>query len=177
MTLSLYDISIPAFVRGLTNLSDILKKGVAYANEKGIPSSKLLEARLAPDMAALPFQIQSACDTARRSVTRVGGVEDLSLPGTEKTFEELEARIQKSIAYLKSVDSGAYDGKEGTIVRMPYPGQMPASSDSLGFSVENYLLGFSLPNFYFHVTTAYAILRSQGVPLGKFDYLQRVPPA
>jgi len=168
MTISLYDISIPVLIRGLTSLSGILRKAAAYADDKGIPHAQLIEGRLAADMAALPFQIQVATDVARKSAGRLSGgsVEHLSLEETEKTFEELQARIQKSIDFLQRVDRGAIDGREDEPVVMKPPNGL-----ELKFTGQTYLFRYSLPNFFFHVTTAYGILRQAGVPLGKADYI------
>jgi len=166
-SVSLYNITIPVFIRGLNNLSAILKKGQAFADEKGLPYAKLLEARLVDDMAALPFQIQRVSDTAKAVPVRVAGVEGVSMEDNETTFEELEARIQRTIDFLKAVDPKSMDGKEDSEVIIKRP------SGDITTNGTNYILMYALPNFFFHVTAAYAILRHMGVPVGKGDYLGR----
>ena len=145
----------------LNNLSAILKKAETHANDKSIPHSELLEARLAPDMAALPFQIQSMSNTAKFIPVRVAGAENLPMEDNEKTFEELQARISKTIEYLNSVKREDFDGKEDVEVTV---------RDNK-FSAINYLTTFAVPNFYFHAATAYGILRMKGVDVGKKDFL------
>ncbi|OCK98797.1 uncharacterized protein K441DRAFT_654169 [Cenococcum geophilum 1.58] len=165
MPVSLYDLSIPVFIRGLSNLAAFLKKAEDYANEKQIPHSELLNARLVDDMAALPFQIQRVSDTAKGVTVRVGGAENVVMEDTETTFEDLQTRISRTIDLLNRVDKGAFEGKETAEVVMKLRGE------DRKFTSETYLLKFALPNFYFHVTTAYAILRHKGVPVGKMDFL------
>lgn len=165
MPVSLYDLSIPVFIRGLNNLAAFLKKAEDYANEKQIPHSELLNARLVDDMAALPFQIQRVSDTAKGVAVRVGGAESVVMEDTETTFEDLQTRISRTIDFLNRVDKGAFEGKETAEV------VLKLKSVDRKFTGETYLLKFALPNFYFHVTTAYAILRHKGVPVGKMDFL------
>lgn len=165
MPLSLYDITIPVFIRGLTNLSVILSKGSTFADTQNLPAAHLLEARLIEDMAALPFQIQRASDTAKGSASRVAGVEPVAMPDDETTFEELQARIQKTIDFLKTVPEDSMDGKEEKEIVL----KMKAVEGK--FTATRYLLDFALPNFYFHITTAYNILRNNGVPVGKMDFI------
>lgn len=165
MPVSLYDLSIPVFIRGLSILAAFLKKAEDYANEKQIPHSELLNARLVDDMAALPFQIQRVSDTAKGVAVRVGGAESVVMEDTETTFEDLQTRISRTIDFLNRVDKGAFEGKETAEVVMKLRGE------DRKFTSETYLLKFALPNFYFHVTTAYAILRHKGVPVGKMDFL------
>ena len=165
MPVSLYDVSIPVFIRGLNNLAAFLKKAEDYANEKQIPHSELLNAKLIDDMAALPFQIQRVSDTAKGAAVRVGGAENVVMEDTETTFEELQTRISRTIDFLNGVDKGGFEGKETTEV------VLKLRSGDRKFTGETYLLNYALPNFYFHVTTAYAILRHKGVPVGKIDFL------
>jgi hypothetical protein len=165
MALSFYDASIPLFIRGFDNLSAILEKSRAYADEKGIAHSELLEARLIADMAPLTAQIQRCSDTAKGAAVRVGQVDNIAMPDTETSFDELQARIAATVAFLKAVPAGNFDGREEATVALPTPnGEIP-------FRAQDYVLGFALPNFFFHLTTAYALLRMKGVPIGKLDYL------
>ena len=165
MPVSLYDLTVPAFLRAFANLSAILEKGQAFAAAEGRAPESLTEARLIADMAPLTAQIQRASDTAKGAVVRLGGLENPSFPDTEKTFAEMQERIEKTVAFLKSVDPAALEGKEEAEV------VLKAGGTSLTFTGRDYVLNFVLPNFYFHVTTAYALLRQQGVPIGKRDYL------
>ena len=160
MSLSMYQMSIPLLVRGLRNLSGILKKGAAHADGEA-----LVEARLAPDMLTLAGQIQRASDTAKGAAARLAGIDNPSMADEEKTFADLEARIAKTIAFLKSVKPEQIDGSESRDI------VLKAGKEEFKFTGANYLTSFVLPNFYFHVTTAYDILRHRGVPLGKTDYL------
>jgi uncharacterized protein len=167
MSLSLYDVSVPAFLRGFANLTEILKKGESFADEKGMAHRELLEARLFEDMLPLTGQVQRASDTAKFVPVRVGQVENLSMADDEATFAELHARIDRTAAFLKSVDPAGMDGREEAEVTVK------TRSSETRYSASAYVLGFALPNFYFHVSTAYAILRHKGVPIGKLDYLGR----
>jgi hypothetical protein len=165
MTLSLYDASIPVFIRGFANLSAILEKGRAYADENGIAHAELLEARLYPDMSPLTAQIQRASDTARFTAVRVGQVAPLAIADTEASFDDLQARIAATVDFLKAVPADSMDGREDAHVELKTP------TATVDFTGTSYILGFAVPNFYFHVTTAYALLRLKGVPVGKLDYL------
>ncbi|WP_309085320.1 DUF1993 domain-containing protein [Chelativorans sp.] len=164
MTLSLYEATIPVFIQTFGHFSKFLDKGRAFADEKEIPHSDLLEARLYPDMAPLTAQVQRASDTARFAAVRVGQVEPVSMPDTESSFDELQARISKTVEFLKAVPPQAIDAGEDI------PVALKTQRFSMDFKGKEYLLGFALPNFYFHVTTAYGILRHKGVPLGKVDF-------
>ncbi len=165
MTISLYDLTVPVFIRNLTNLSAILAKGEAFAAEKGIDPAELVTARLFEDMAPLSGQIQRASDTAKFAVVRLGGIDNVAMADEETTFADLHARIDKTIALLESVPREAIDGKEDAAVTLQTPNR------TTEFTGQSYALTFVLPNFYFHVTTAYAILRHKGVPIGKRDFL------
>jgi uncharacterized protein len=160
MSISMYRASIPVFIRALNNLSAILKKGEAHES-----SASFVEARLAPDMLTLAGQVQRTSDTAKATVARLAGIDSPSFPDAEKTFAELQARIKKTIDFLQGVKPAQIDGSEQKKI------EFKAGQRELKFTGEDYLLGFALPNFYFHVTAAYAILRHKGVPLGKMDYL------
>jgi hypothetical protein len=167
MALSLYEISVPVFTRGLGQLTYILEKGLAHAQAAGTDPTELMNARLAPDMFTLAGQIQSASDAAKFGVARIAGVTAPSFPDTEATYAELQARVTKTVDYLQTVDRASIDGFEEREVSMKVRG------NELKFTAQRYLLQFSLPNFFFHVTTAYDVLRHNGVPLGKLDYLGR----
>jgi len=167
MSLTLYDISIPVFLRAFDNLTEILKKGEAFADENGIPHAQLLEARLYEDMLPLTGQIQRASDSAKFVPIRVGGVENLPMADEETTFADLHARIRKTADFLKAVDPAGMADKEDIEV------VIKTRSGSTTFNGKSYVLNFALPNFFFHVTTAYAILRHKGVPVGKLDFIGR----
>lgn len=167
MSLSMYSASIPVLVRMLGNLSAILHKAEAYAAERKIEPSVLLNARLAPDMLPLVSQVQIASDNAKGCAARLAGLDIPSYADTESSFAELQARIAKTQAFLGSVTAAQVDGSEGKSITLNFPGM------ELKFSGQDYLLNFVLPNFYFHVTTAYAILRHNGLDIGKMDFLGR----
>lgn len=165
MALSFYDISVPVFLRGLGQLGHVLDKGLAHAQSAGIDPIVLVNARLAPDMFTLAGQVQSASDAAKLGTARLAGVTAPSFPDTESSYAELQARVAKTIDYLKTVDRALIDGAEGRELTMKVRG------NELRFTAERYLLQFALPNFFFHVATAYDVLRHNGVPIGKLDYL------
>lgn len=167
MSLSMYSASIPVLVRMLGNLSAILHKAEAYAAERKIEPSVLLNARLAPDMLPLVSQVQIASDNAKGCAARLACLDIPSYADTESSFAELQARIAKTQAFLGSVTAAQVDGSEGKSITLNFPGM------ELKFSGQDYLLNFVLPNFYFHVTTAYAILRHNGLDIGKMDFLGR----
>ena len=165
MSYGIYDASIPIFRRGLANIAKILKKAEANAIERGFPPETLLTQRLAPDMHPLPQQIQIATDAAKGVGARLSGIEPPSFPDTETTFAELDARIAKTDAFLAGLDPAAFAGAEDRMVTLK------AGVGSFELSGRDYLSGFAMPNFFFHLTTAYAILRHNGVPLGKRDFV------
>jgi hypothetical protein len=165
VTLSMYEASIPVLDRSLANLSAILKKGVAYAEERKFDPAVLVSARLAPDMRPLSSQVQFASDSAKGCAARLAGVPVPSFPDTETTFAELEERIAKTRSFLKTVGAAQVDGSESREIVLKF------GPREVTFTGRDYLFGFVLPNFYFHVTTAYDILRHNGVPLGKMDFL------
>ncbi|WP_437725559.1 DUF1993 domain-containing protein [Sorangium sp. So ce861] len=165
MAISMYQASVPVLVRGLSNLSAILKKAAAYAEAKKIEPRVLLDARLAPDMLPLTRQIQIASDSAKGCGARLAAVDVPKYEDNEASFDELEARIAKTIAFLNTLKAEQIDGSEDREVTIPTRDQ------PMKFKGLPYLLGFVLPNFFFHVTTAYAILRHNGLDIGKMDYL------
>jgi hypothetical protein len=165
MSFSMYDASIPPMIRMLQNLSKILDKAVAQAETDKIDPAALLEAKLAPDMFALPRQIQIATDAAKGCAARLAGQEPPSFPDTETTFPELKARIAKTIEFLQSVSAEKFAGSEGRAI------MLKTSHRTLEFTGRDFLTQFALPNFYFHLTTAYGLLRHKGIQIGKMDFL------
>lgn len=165
MSISMYQASVPVLIRGLTNLQHILGKAQAHAAEKQIDPSVLLGARLFPDMLPLVRQLFIATDMAKGCAARLSGVEPPVYEDVENTFDELHARIQKTIDYLKGFDATQIDGSEARQI------VLKMRVGPLEFAGLAYLLDFVMPNFYFHVTTAYDILRHNGVELSKFDFL------
>ena len=167
MTLSMYQASVPVFLRGLENLAAILAKGAAHAEAKKIDPAVFINARLAPDMLALARQVQIASDAAKGCVARLAGVDLPSFADTETTFPELQARIAKTIDFVKGFKAAQIDGSEERTCILKVRGE------EMKFRGQDYLFKLSLPNFFFHVTTTYDILRHNGVELGKMDYLGR----
>jgi hypothetical protein len=165
MAISMYSALVPPLMHSLQALSAILGKAQAHCEARKIDPAAFLNARLYPDM--LPFikQVQIACDTAKGAASRLAGTEAPSHPDTETSLAELQARIQKTLDHLVSFKPEQIDGSEGRAIVMKFP------NSTLEFVGQQYLSGFVLPNFYFHVTTAYALLRHGGVELGKRDYL------
>ena len=167
MPLTLYQASIPVFTRGFNNLAAVLEKAKTHAQANNIDLATYVNARLAPDMSPLSGQVQAASDAAKFGAARLASVTPPSFPDTETTFDELQARIAKTLDFMKTVNEAQINDREGGIVSLKIRGK------EMTFNSEPYLLNFVLPNFYFHLTTAYDILRNQGVPLGKMDYLGR----
>jgi uncharacterized protein len=165
MKISVQSQSVDIFTHALANLSAILEKGAAYAAAKKFDSNVLVASRLFPDMHPLSRQVQIACDIAKNSASRLAGIDPPRYEDNEKTIEELRARIAKTIDYLKSIPPGAFEGAEERDITVP------AGERSLEFKGLAYLQRWALPNVFFHVTTAYNILRHNGVELGKRDYL------
>lgn len=165
MSLTMYQASIPVFIRMLGNLSSILDKAAVYAEAKKIDPSVLINARLAPDMYPLSRQIQIATDMVKGCAARLAGIAVPGYEDNETTFAELQARIAKTIAFLQSVSAEQIDGSEEKTITVPM------RTRELSFLGQPYLLNFVLPNFYFHLTTAYAILRHNGLEIGKMDYV------
>jgi len=165
MSFTIYDASVPPLVRSLQNLSKILEKAVAQAKAQNKDLNTLLEARLAPDMFAFTRQIQIASDSAKGCGARLAGIEAPAMADTETTFPELQARIAKTIDFLNSLKPEQLAGAEDREITLKFP------QGEMKFSGRDFLTGFALPNFYFHVTTAYALLRHEGIEIGKMDYL------
>jgi hypothetical protein len=162
--MSLYAASIPQFKKMLLNLDRWLAKAVDPAQKKTVDAAALLEMRLAPDQFNFTRQVQSACDAAKSGAARLTGQQPPSHPDTEQSVQELRARIQTCIAYLDTFKASDFADAASRRIALPFmPGKLILGSD--------YLTEFALPNFYFHVTTAYAILRHKGVELGKTDFL------
>lgn len=164
MTTALYDLTVPVFIRNLESLARILAKGEAFATGKGIDPADLTGARLIDDMGPLTAQIQRASDSAKGLPVRFGFA-NLAIPDDEITFADLRKRVATTIAFLKTVPRDAIDGKEATAVTLVTPNR------TFDFTGIDFALDFALPNFFFHMTTAYALLRMKGVPVGKMDYL------
>ena len=168
MALSMYQASVPVFVKTLGNLAAILDKAAGFAAAKKVDQSVLLGYRLAPDMLNFARQIQIAAEHAKGAPARLAGMEPPSYENTETNLAELKARIDKVIAFLHTVKPAQVDGSEEREITFK------AGSNMLTFKGQPYLLHYALPNFFFHVTTAYAILRHCGVDIGKKDYIGQV---
>ena len=168
MTLSLHDVSVPVFRQMLRALSDILDKAAAQRRARGINPATLIEARLAPDMFPLARQVQIATDHAKGATARLAGREVPSYADDEMSFDELKARIGKTLAFLDGVPPDAFDGSETRDI------VLKAGGREMRFDGHTYLLHFALPNFFFHVTTVYAILRANGIEIGKRDFMGKV---
>jgi hypothetical protein len=166
MTISMSSASLPVFKAMLGNLSHILDKGQAHAEARKFDPVALLQYRLAPDMLPFTRQIQIACDAAKNGVARISGVEAPRFEDNEATFPELKARIQKTLDYLETVPGESMDGTEDKDITFPI-----GRDKTRTMKAEAYLKLSVFPNFYFHITMAYAILRHNGVDLGKADYL------
>ena len=165
MSISMHSASVPVFVRMFGNLSLWLDKAEAHATVKKFDPQVYLTARLAPDMLPFPKQIQIACDAAKFGVARLAGVDAPKFDDTEASLAELRVRIQKTVEFVRSVPASQIDGTESKDV------VVPRRDGSITLKGEFYLKHFVMPNFYFHLTTAYALLRHCGVDLGKSDYL------
>lgn len=169
MAISMYQLSVPVFTRSLKNLESILGKGEAFAESMKIDPGVLLNSRLAPDMFPLSKQVQISCDLGRRCVERLAGLDITSIEDNEETFAEFYERIAGTIAFLDSIKPEQLDGTEDKKVTLEIRGY------SFDFTGLDLLLYFTLPNLYFHVTTAYDILRHNGVELGKKDFIGKYP--
>jgi uncharacterized protein len=167
MSITMHSASAPIYKTMLGNLSNWLDKAVVHAQKKGFDPDTLLTARLAPDMLPLRNQIQIACDAAKNGLSRLAGTDAPKFDDKEQTIAQLQERIAATLAYVESMPASAIDGSEDKSISVPVRGR-----DPLQFTGEQYLRHFSLPNFFFHVTTAYALLRHNGVELGKGDYLR-----
>ena len=169
MAPSLQDTAVPVFDSMLKNLSALLDKAVVHAQAKGYEPSVLLQSRLAPDMFPLTRQVQIATDAAKFGVARLTGVEAPKFADDEATFEQLKARIEKTRAFVAGVPRDAFEGAEARRV------EVPTRTATYAFDGRTFLLHWAMPNFYFHVVTAYDILRHNGVEVGNRDYLGPVP--
>lgn len=165
MTISMYQASVPAFIRALNNLAAILEKGAAHAQARKIEEAVLLGSRLYPDMFPLARQVQIATDTARSGAARLAGVEFPAYEDKEATFQELVLRIRNTVAFLETLKPAQIDGGEDKTI------SWQSRSSTKSMQGLPYLMNHLLPNIHFHVTTAYGILRHNGVEIGKKDFL------
>jgi hypothetical protein len=165
MPIDIHTVTVPALLRGIRVLGDVLGTAEAHAAERSITPAALLSARLFPDMFPLSGQVRSACDTAKRAIARLTAAEPPVFDNSGLTFADLQARIEDATAYIAAHDSAAFAGAAERII------EMKMGSESISLTGLEYLTRFSLPNFYFHLTTAYDILRHNGVTLGKRDFL------
>jgi hypothetical protein len=165
MPLSLYQASVPVHIRQLNGLSAILDKAISYCAERKIDPAAVLHARLSPDMFPLLRQVQVACNHAERGATRLAGMESPTHGDKETSFEELKTRIADTITFLESIDPKKMEGVEDREITFP------VGQRQMTLKGADYLFHFSLPNFYFHVTTAYNILRHNGLQIGKQDFM------
>ena len=165
MKISVHTMSIDIFTHALGNLSALLEKGQAHATARKFDAGVLVNARLAPDMFPLSRQVQIACDLAKNSAARLAGVEPPRFEDNEKTLEELRTRIARTVDYLQSLPAAALEGSEDRDIKVP------AGERTLEFKGLSFLQRWAIPNVFFHVTTAYNILRHNGVEIGKRDFL------
>ncbi len=165
MSVTLYNLTVPVFSRGLSVLSALLDKAEAHAAATGVSVETYVNARLAADMLPLVGQIQRVSDTSKNTIGRLTTVAAPSFPDTEETFAALKERVAKTLAFLEAVTPQDLEGSETREVSIKF-GKL-----AFTFTGDDYVLKFAIPNFFFHVTTAYDILRHQGVPIGKADYL------
>ena len=166
MSTSLYNATVPVFKQMLLALSDVLKKGEEYAAQKKFHSTVLLQARLFPDMLPLVRQVQIACDFAKSVPSRLAGVEVAAYEDTEQTFAELQQRIAKTLTLISAFTPAQLDGSAGKEIVL-----RPGTPKEKKLVVEDYALKYGMPQFFFHVTTAYNLLRSNGVEIGKKDFM------
>lgn len=165
MSVSMYQATVPVFVRGLRVVSNLLEKAQAHVEQGGIVPEILLGARLAPDMLDLTAQVQRVSDTAKLSVQRLSAIPAPKFEDNETSFEQLQQRIADTIAYVEGVNAGQMAGSAQREVVLNW------TDEGTKFAGDDYLLSFALPNFYFHVSMVHAILRNNGVIIGKLDYL------
>ena len=165
MAITLYEISIPTFIRGLTNLAGFLDKAAEFAAAKKFDSAVLTQSRLAPNMFPLSRQIQTTCDNAKGAAARLANIEIPKHEDTETTLPELKSRIHKTLDFLRPIGPAQLEGAEGREIVLSFP------TNTLRFTGRAYLTDFALPNFYFHLTVSYALLRGDGVELGKRYFL------
>ncbi|HET8581207.1 MAG TPA: DUF1993 domain-containing protein [Candidatus Paceibacterota bacterium] len=167
-TMTLHAATIAPVAAMLTNLAEILAKAQAHLDAHGGAESALLGERLIYDMLPLVRQVQIACDTAKELAARLAGIENPAYEDTEATMDELAARIGKTAAFLAGVTPEMVNGREAEVIEVPH-------AEGARLAAADYAMRHALPNFYFHVVTAYAILRENGIPLGKRDYLAHLP--
>lgn len=165
MTISMYQASVPAFIRALDNLAAILEKAAAHAQARKIEAAALLSSRLYPDMFPLARQVQIATDTARSGAGRLAGMEFPAYEDKEATFQDLVLRVRNTISYLESLQPAQIDGGEDKTI------SWQSRSSTKSMQALPYLMNHLLPNLHFHITTAYCILRHNGVEIGKKDFL------
>ena len=170
MTVSMYTVSIPVFIQHLNGLNTVHDKAASWAATRKVNEIELLTMRLSPDMFNLARQVRAATDHAANAAARLSGKEPLKLANDETTIPQLKDRIAKTIDYLKSIKQTEIDGTETKDISITFP-----SGQTRQFTGQSLLLGNSLPNFYFHTTTAYDILRQCGVEIGKRDYMGTPP--
>ncbi len=168
MTTSIYSISIPILTLGLTNLSAILDKALAQTTAKSVDSKTLAGTRLIVDMLPLSKQVQIACDSAKGAAARLAGIDNPAHEDNEETIEQLKTRISKTLTFINQVTASQLVGSESREIVIAYP------NATLKFNGLDFLTKFALPNFYFHTTMAYAILRANGVEVGKMDFLGKI---
>ena len=167
MSFTIYDASVPVFVRSMTSIQAWLDKALA----EGKNETALLGSRLASDMRPFPAQIQMASDSAKNAVALLAGMSAPAMPDVEASFAELKDRCRQTIAFVESIGRSAFEGAEEREVELRFP-----NGTGYRFNGRDYLTGFALPNFFFHVTMTYALLRAQGVAVGKPDFLQHLGP-
>ena len=165
MSISIYSASVPVFTRSLTNMLAWIDKAEAHAKERNFDPDAYLGQRFAPDMAPFSRQIQIASDSVKGCLARLSGEDAPSWPDTEATLDELRARIRKTIEFAEAIPAAKFKGAEARSISLPLP------SGAIEFTGETFLTSFALPNFYFHATLTYALLREAGVQLGKMDFL------
>ena len=166
MTLSMHAASVPVFKQMLASLADVLSKAEAHATDRRIDPNALLHARLFPDMFPLVRQVQIACDFAKSVPARLAGAEVPAYEDTEQSFAELQARIAKTLEFIDGLDASAFDGSEQRQILL-----RPGTPKERAIGGQAYLLNYGLPQFFFHVTTTYALLRHNGVEIGKKDFM------
>lgn len=167
MSITMYNASVPVFQRMLGNLTVILEKAEAHAAAKKIDPAALLQSRLFPDMFTFTKQVQIACDFAKGATARLGGVDVPKFEDNEASFADLKTRITKTLAFIATVPSSKIEGSEARTINLTLGGK------SFTYDGLTYLNHVVMPNFYFHVTTAYALLRHNGVEIGKYDFVGR----
>ena len=165
MSLSMFQASVPVFIRTLTNLKAVLEKGRAHVAAKNLDESHFFNYRLFPDMLPFAAQVRIACDMVKGGGARLAGIEVPKFEDNETTLEQLVARVQKTLDFLATLKSEQIDGSETRDITLPM------RSGPMSFKGQDYLLHFVLPNLYFHATTTYSILRHNGVEIGKWDFL------